>query len=246
MLPVRLRLATRQHRERAEAARVHQGEAGVRPPGVQTALRHRQEGHQVRHRSTLDGRTHHPVLPAVPLGRSRAGRRRSAADLGGGGGIRRAGDPHPHAQRRFARGPLSLVDGYRVGPLLPVFPPALRGTFQSSYQLLPCPRFDLVQWDGDPARPADVLNPEVWERPGWGLAEPDQAGILTILDERMGGPWRPSPYVRAPTLATQRTTPSGTRRESTLRRKKRPNPKQPRPREGSTTSRQTANRSPHT
>ncbi len=77
---------------------------------------------------------------------------------------------------------LSLVDGYQLGPLLPVFPPALLGTFQSPYQLLPRPRHDQVQWDGDPARPVDVLDPEVWERLGWGLAAPNQARMLEVLE----------------------------------------------------------------
>lgn len=83
---------------------------------------------------------------------------------------------------------LSLVEGYQLGPLLPVFPPALLGTFPSPYQLLPRPRHDQVQWNGDPSRPVDILDPAVWERLGWGLADPKQAGMLEILEPGIDDP----------------------------------------------------------
>jgi hypothetical protein len=78
-----------------------------------------------------------------------------------------------------------LVQGRDIGPLLPYYPPALMGTFPSTYQLLPRSRHQHVWWDGDPARPIeDLLSPDLWERLGWGLASPGQARILqTLLPE---------------------------------------------------------------
>jgi hypothetical protein len=76
---------------------------------------------------------------------------------------------------------LNMITGRKIGPLLPMFPPALLGTFHSAYQLLPRPRHNAVVYDGDPARPVDVLDPEVWTAMGWGLADPDQAQILEVL-----------------------------------------------------------------
>ncbi len=69
-----------------------------------------------------------------------------------------------------------LVNGYDVGrPILPLYPSALLGTFPSIFELLPRSRHRLVVWDGDPEKPVeDLLDPELWERFGWGLAARDQ------------------------------------------------------------------------
>ena len=66
-------------------------------------------------------------------------------------------------------------------PLLPYYSPALMGTFPSIYQLLPRPRHRPVVWDGDANQPVDILDPEVWSRMGWGLAAPEEAGMLEML-----------------------------------------------------------------
>lgn len=77
---------------------------------------------------------------------------------------------------------VELVDGWRVAPTLPYYPPALMGTFPSIYQLLPRSRNHLVVWDADPQRPVqDVLDADLWERMGWGLASPRQAPVLDVL-----------------------------------------------------------------
>ncbi len=74
-----------------------------------------------------------------------------------------------------------LVSGKQLAPLQPVYPPALIGTFPSAYQLLPRSRHRAVVWDGDRDRPVDLMDPELWERMGWGLASPEEAGILEML-----------------------------------------------------------------
>lgn len=76
---------------------------------------------------------------------------------------------------------VELVDGWQVAPTLPYYPPALMGTFPSIYQLLPRSRNRLV-WVGDPQRPVeDILDADLWERMGWGLASPRQEAVLDVL-----------------------------------------------------------------
>jgi hypothetical protein len=74
-----------------------------------------------------------------------------------------------------------LVEGTQLAPVLPSYSPALMGTFPSVYQLLPRPRHRPVVWDGDAQQPVDILDPGVWERMGWGLADPSEAGMLEVL-----------------------------------------------------------------
>ncbi len=69
-----------------------------------------------------------------------------------------------------------------LGFFLPIYPPALIGTFPSTYQLLPRARHKLVVWDDDLDKPiTDLLDPALWERLGWGLAAPDQGTLLAEL-----------------------------------------------------------------
>lgn len=94
-----------------------------------------------------------------------------------------------------------LVHGYRPAPLLPHYPPALLGTFPSIYQLLPRSRFDtLLERTATGDKPVDVLDPEVWERAGWGLADPNQD---TVLAKLMPG-IKDQPYRKSVALAYQR------------------------------------------
>ena len=79
-----------------------------------------------------------------------------------------------------------LVEGTRLGPFLPYYSPALMGSFPSVYQLLPRPRHRSIVWDDDPNRPVDTLDPEIWARMGWGLAAPDEAGMLEMLMPEVG------------------------------------------------------------
>ena len=79
-----------------------------------------------------------------------------------------------------AVGPLvQLVHGRKLGPLIPRYQAALLGTFPSAYQLLPRARHGQVV-DGD-GEGVDTLDPEVWQRLEWGLADPGQAEVLSWL-----------------------------------------------------------------
>lgn len=68
-----------------------------------------------------------------------------------------------------------LVDGFNTGrPLLPHFAPAIVGTFESVYQLLPRSRHHALVWDGDLNRPVDdILDIDLWKKYGWGLSATD-------------------------------------------------------------------------
>ena len=76
----------------------------------------------------------------------------------------------------------NLVNGKSLGPLVPFFPAGLLGTYPSAYQLMPRARHGLVVWDGNTRKPvADLLDPDLWVRQGWGLADPRQADLLAAL-----------------------------------------------------------------
>lgn len=75
-----------------------------------------------------------------------------------------------------------LVEGADFGPLAPKYSPALVGTFPSLYELLPRGRHGALVKGSEKREPiADVLDPELWERMGWGLASPSQDGELARL-----------------------------------------------------------------
>jgi hypothetical protein len=66
-----------------------------------------------------------------------------------------------------------LVNGRRIGPLLPHYSPVILGTMPSIYQLLPRTRHHPVR-DGETRRPvADLYSLQLWEKMGWGLAAAD-------------------------------------------------------------------------
>ena len=77
---------------------------------------------------------------------------------------------------------VQLVEGKKMAPLLPFYPPALLGTFPSTYQLLPRVRHGAVLWDGDADKPVErLMDAGLWDELGWGLASPDQAKVLHVL-----------------------------------------------------------------
>ncbi|MEM7307954.1 MAG: hypothetical protein AAF682_14850 [Planctomycetota bacterium] len=81
-----------------------------------------------------------------------------------------------------AQAVLDLTEGVSFGLLLPRYPPAVIGTLPSAYQLLPRPRHGAVREAGDAPRPVgDLFAPELWERYGWGLADPRQDRVLRRL-----------------------------------------------------------------
>jgi hypothetical protein len=92
---------------------------------------------------------------------------------------------------------VELVEDTKVGPLLPYYPSALMGTFPSVYQLLPRTRHGLVLWNGNPERPVDLLDPDVWEEMNWGLASPKQADVLEVLMPEVRDPEVRSEIARA-------------------------------------------------
>ncbi len=77
---------------------------------------------------------------------------------------------------------IQLLEGKDFGPFIPRYPAALIGTYPSAYQLLPRSRHGLIVRGEDPTQPVgDLLDADLWERMGWGLASPDQTGVLESL-----------------------------------------------------------------
>jgi hypothetical protein len=72
-----------------------------------------------------------------------------------------------------------LAEGADFAPILPRYEAAILGTMPAVYQLLPRPRHARVV-DGTGAA-IDVYDPSVWERYGWGLADPRQDRVLEVL-----------------------------------------------------------------
>jgi hypothetical protein len=78
----------------------------------------------------------------------------------------------------------ALVEGRDFGPTIPRYPAALLGTYPAAYQLLPRGRHGALQEvaeDGAVQRVEDVLDPALWRRHGWGLADPGQDPVLAML-----------------------------------------------------------------
>ncbi len=76
---------------------------------------------------------------------------------------------------------IQLVQGVKFAPILPRYEPALLGTMPAIYELLPRARHGALVEASDPGRKLDVLDPDLWERMGWGLADPAQDGVLRKL-----------------------------------------------------------------
>jgi len=75
-----------------------------------------------------------------------------------------------------------LVEGNRLGPFIPRYPPALLGTMPAVYQLLPRARHRVLVDAADPTRAyEDIYDPGLWERMRWGLADPRQDDVLRQL-----------------------------------------------------------------
>jgi pimeloyl-ACP methyl ester carboxylesterase len=68
-----------------------------------------------------------------------------------------------------------LVNGFNTGrPVLPFYHPALIGSFPSVYQMIPRSRHGVAVWNDDVFQPIDnLLDPDLWERMKWGLANDD-------------------------------------------------------------------------
>jgi len=74
-----------------------------------------------------------------------------------------------------------LVDGHRLAPFLPSYPPAVLGTMPAIYQLLPRPRHRALVDASAARRGLDVYDHRLWEQMRWGLADPDQDVMLQAM-----------------------------------------------------------------
>ncbi len=73
-----------------------------------------------------------------------------------------------------------LVEGFKPAVLLPRYPAALLGTMPAVYSLLPRNRHHpLLTADNQPV--ADIYDPALCIKHGWGLANPDQDSVLQML-----------------------------------------------------------------
>jgi len=80
-----------------------------------------------------------------------------------------------------------LVEGLKPAPLLSIYHPSIIGTMPSVYQLLPRTRHrPLLEMNGQPV--ADIFDPSLWERHGWGLADPAQGDMLAKLLPEIADP----------------------------------------------------------
>ncbi len=76
---------------------------------------------------------------------------------------------------------LNMIRGVRHAPGLPFYDALLNGTFPSAYQLFPRARQGAVVDARDRSRHLDLLDPELWQRAGWGLAARDREELLGWL-----------------------------------------------------------------
>jgi hypothetical protein len=76
---------------------------------------------------------------------------------------------------------VQLVQGVRHSPITPTFQPAILGTMPSIYQLMPPAHAGAVvdARTGEPI--TDLFDVGLWERMGWGLADPEQDRYLAWL-----------------------------------------------------------------
>ena len=75
-----------------------------------------------------------------------------------------------------------LIEGDKLGPFIPRYPPAILGTMPAVYELLPRGRHRVLVDAADPERAyEDLYDPARWERMRWGLADPGQDHVLKQL-----------------------------------------------------------------
>ena len=118
------------------------------------------------------------------------------------------GPPNAGSLKMFRQ----LVRGRKLGPFYPTVPPAVIGTAPFGYQSLPRGRHGVLVDAADPSTRLDVLDPELWETMGWGLASPEQDEVLRWLLPRgdLGGTPRRAVLPCCPglELKTRSGTPS--------------------------------------
>jgi len=75
----------------------------------------------------------------------------------------------------------NLINGKSLGPLQPFYPAAMLATHGSPWQLFPRERHRRLRQERSDGAPLDPLDPELWERNGWGLASAEAAPLLELL-----------------------------------------------------------------
>lgn len=75
----------------------------------------------------------------------------------------------------------NLINGKEIGPLQPFYPAALLNTHASPWQLFPRARHGRAYLAGAPEDRADLLDPALWQRHGWGLLAPEAEPLLSWL-----------------------------------------------------------------
>ena len=73
------------------------------------------------------------------------------------------------------------VKGFKLGPFLPRYEPAVLGTMPALYELLPHPEHRMVVDAANPEQALDVYDPALWDRVSWGLLSPKQDQVLKKL-----------------------------------------------------------------
>ena len=79
---------------------------------------------------------------------------------------------------------VQLVNGLKIDPhpIVPVYPPAVIGTFPGIYEMMPLIYTKSVVYADDPeGKAVDLFDPQVWIDMKWGLADPKQDKVLKIL-----------------------------------------------------------------
>jgi len=80
-----------------------------------------------------------------------------------------------------------LVEGRRFGRIGPRYDAAVLSTYPSMFQLLPRVRHRPV-FDQSTGEAVDFMDPEPWERYGWGLADPAEDRVLEMLLDGVADP----------------------------------------------------------
>ncbi len=73
-----------------------------------------------------------------------------------------------------------LVEGSVLGPLQPTLSAPLTGSIFSTYLLMPRNRHNRVRFS-DTGETVDIYDPKVWQRYGWGLADPTADAYLRAV-----------------------------------------------------------------
>ncbi len=77
---------------------------------------------------------------------------------------------------------LNMIRGVRHAPGFPTYDAMLNGTFPAAYQLFPRSRHGAYEDARDRQQPApSLLDPELWENAGWGLADATKDSLLQWL-----------------------------------------------------------------